>query len=88
MGSTEGDGIVWFCKANEKSGVGEEARAGDSAAWGADSLRRAEGGGVLAGEDFWGEMDLARSVRYGINKWVSSAQCSVNNAMARLEKKK
>lgn len=43
--------------------MGEEASDGESATWGAASLRRAEGGGVLAGEDFWGEMDLARSVR-------------------------
>lgn len=54
MGSADGDGMVW--------GMGEDAKAGDCAAWVVDSLRRAEGGGVLAGDDFWGEIDLARSV--------------------------
>lgn len=63
--------------------MGEDAKAGDSMGWDVDSLRRAEGGGVLAGDDFWGEMDLARSVRQGTNsssaREPSKGQLNVNN---------
>lgn len=43
--------------------MGDWAEAGASSAAKLGSLRRAEGGGVLAGDDFCGEMDLARSVQ-------------------------
>lgn len=59
IGSAVGEEIMWFWRAAERSGMVEAVA---SSIWGVGSLRRAEGGGVLAGEDFCGEMDLARSV--------------------------
>lgn len=56
--------------------MGDEAEVVASSAWGVGSLRRAEGGGVLAGDDFWGEMDLARSVcvRHGTARQQPAAR--------------
>lgn len=48
---------TWFCSLAERSGIGDDASVG----WDVESLWRADGGGVLAGDDFCGEMDRARS---------------------------
>jgi hypothetical protein len=50
--SVDGDVIVvvWFCRAAESPGIGEEVWS--SVPWDVESLRREDGGGVLAGDDF------------------------------------
>lgn len=53
--------LVWVCRAAERAGIGE----GSCMPWDVESLRRADGGGVLIGDDFWGDMDLARSGQRG-----------------------
>lgn len=62
--------LVWFCRAAERAGIGEEPKASSSVPRDVESLRREDGGGVLAGDDFWGEMDLARSTE--CNQLVSA----------------
>lgn len=76
IGSADGDGIARDCRRGEKSGRGDGADGASSAGRFA-SKRRAEGGGVFAGDDFWGEMDLARSVNivvYGQPVVVTAAR--------------
>lgn len=62
IGSADGDEIVRDRRPGERSGLGDGADIGASSACRFVSKRRAEGGGVFAGDDFWGEIDLARSM--------------------------
>lgn len=42
--------LVWSCRAAERAGIGEETRS--SVLWDVECLRREDGGGVFAGDDF------------------------------------
>lgn len=60
MGSSSGSSLV-LCGLAGGSRMGEESKVRRSGAW--VTGRCADDGGVLTGEDFWGEMDLARSAK-------------------------
>lgn len=83
IGSADGETIARDCRGVAKSCMGDEADIGASPAGRFKSKRRAEEGGVFAGDDFWGEMDLARSIQNLYGQSLITANNHKNTDLAR-----